>query len=101
MKARDANNVLCERGTEGLRDAFDNAPRTAHQRKSKGPPPPNARKLAKVHEIFRRWLGREYDIATLNAMLAVAAAERLRGDPPWLLIISGPGNAKTETVQAT
>jgi hypothetical protein len=34
-------------------------------------------------------------------VLAVAAAERLPGDPAWLLIISGPGNAKTETVQAT
>jgi hypothetical protein len=34
-------------------------------------------------------------------MLAVAAAEQLPGDPAWLLIISGPGNAKTETVQAT
>src|SRR5262249_6919503 len=30
----------------------------------------------------------------------VVAAERLAGDPAWLLIISGPGNAKTETVQA-
>src|SRR5262249_4516219 len=34
-------------------------------------------------------------------MLAVAASEKLLGDPAWLLIISGPGNAKTETVQAT
>ena len=34
-------------------------------------------------------------------MLAVAASEKLSGDPAWLLIISGPGNAKTETVQST
>ncbi len=33
-------------------------------------------------------------------MLAAAAAERLTGDPAWLLVVSGPGNAKTETVQA-
>jgi len=32
--------------------------------------------------------------------LAAAAAERLAGDPLWLLVISGPGNTKTETVQA-
>jgi Bifunctional DNA primase/polymerase, N-terminal len=63
--------------------------------------PAEPRTLAEVHETFRRYLGADYDIATLDAMLAVAAAERLPGDPPWLLIISGPGNAKTETVQAT
>jgi hypothetical protein len=54
-----------------------------------------------VHAVFIHWLGEEYDLDTLDAMLAVAASERLSGDPPWLLIISGPGNAKTETVQAT
>jgi hypothetical protein len=59
------------------------------------------RMLLEAHETFRRYLGDDYDIATLDAMLAVAAAERLPGDPPWLLLISGPGNAKTETVQAT
>jgi hypothetical protein len=56
--------------------------------------------LADVHAVFRRWLGDEYDIDTLNATLATAAVERLSGDPLWLLIVSGPGNAKTETVQA-
>src|SRR5262245_6169784 len=57
--------------------------------------------LTAVHDVFQRWLGEDYDLATLDAMLAVAAAEQLPGDPAWLLIISGPGNAKTETVQAT
>jgi hypothetical protein len=57
--------------------------------------------LATVHEVFRGWLGKDYDLDTLDAMLAVVAAERLAGDPAWLLIISGPGNAKTETIQAT
>lgn len=57
------------------------------------------RSLEDVRQIFKRWLGNEFDMMTLNAVLAVAAAEQLPGDPPWLLIISGPGNAKTETVQ--
>lgn len=56
--------------------------------------------LARVHGAFRRWLGDEYDIDAINAVLATAAAERLNGDPLWLLILSGSGNAKTETVQA-
>jgi predicted transcriptional regulator len=30
--------------------------------------------------------------------LATAATERLDGDPPWLLVVSGSGAAKTETV---
>lgn len=58
------------------------------------------RTIDQVHAAFRKWLGSDYDIGTLDAMLAVAASEKLLGDPAWLLIISGPGNAKTETVQA-
>ena len=52
--------------------------------------------------MFHRWLGEDYDIDALDAMLAAAAVEKFDdgSDPLWLLIISGPGNAKTETVQA-
>ena len=56
--------------------------------------------LDDAHAVFRRWLGPEYDMDALNATLATAAVERLDGDPLWLLVISGSGNAKTETVQA-
>src|SRR5262249_9276746 len=81
----------------------------AMEAKTEAPPPapePAAktaepRTLDQVHAAFRKWLGTDYDIGTLDAMLAVAASEKLLGDPAWLLIISGPGNAKTETVQAT
>ena len=59
------------------------------------------RKLDACHAAFQKWLGKGFDLATLDATLAVATAERLKGDPAWLLIISGSGNAKTETVQAT
>jgi hypothetical protein len=57
-------------------------------------------KLADTLAVFRRWLGNEYDLGALHAVLATAAAERLPGDPLWLLVVSGPGNAKTETVQS-
>ena len=56
--------------------------------------------LADVHVVFKKWLGNDYDTNVLNAVLASAATERLTGDPLWLMVISGPGNAKTETVQA-
>ena len=56
--------------------------------------------LAEVHAVFQKWLGHDYDLDALNATLAAAAVERLDGDPLWLLVISGSGNAKTETVQA-
>jgi hypothetical protein len=64
------------------------------------PAPSAARPLVEVHKVFGKWLGKDYDLDVLNAVLAAAAAERLEGDPLWLLVISGPGNAKTETVQA-
>jgi hypothetical protein len=56
--------------------------------------------LTDAHKVFIKWLGADYDLDALNAMLATAAVERLDGDPIWLLIISGSGNAKTETVQS-
>lgn len=60
---------------------------------------PAASALAKAHQTFTRWLGDDYDIDALNVTLAAAAVERLDGDPLWMLLISGSGNAKTETVQ--
>lgn len=56
--------------------------------------------LEECRAAFSRWLGDEYDLDALDATLATAAAEKLPGDPLWLLLISGSGNAKTETVQS-
>ena len=88
------------------KERWDDVPRLVEsaekpEEKTEQKQPAEQRKLAEVHKIFQKWLGQDYDLATLDAVLAVAAAERLPGDPPWLLIISGSGNAKTETVQAT
>ena len=56
--------------------------------------------LDQAHKVFRKWLGLNYDADALNAALAAAAVGRMTGDPLWLLVIGGSGNAKTETVQA-
>jgi hypothetical protein len=56
--------------------------------------------LAEVHKVFDKWFGPLFDMATLDAVLAVTAAARLGGDAAWLLVISGSGNAKTETVSS-
>ncbi len=61
-------------------------------------PAPEPCTLREVHDTFARWLGREYDLGALDVVLCVAAAEQLPGDPPWLLVVSGSGAAKTETV---
>jgi cellobiose-specific phosphotransferase system component IIA len=50
--------------------------------------------------VFKKWLGAGYDQDALCAVLAASAVEQLDGDPLWLLVISGSGNAKTETVQS-
>ena len=66
------------------------------------PPPAQPITLTEAHDVFHRWLGVNYDTDALDAMLAAAAVEKFNdgSDPVWLLIISGPGAAKTETVQA-
>lgn len=56
--------------------------------------------LPEARIVFRRWLGDCFDTGSLDAMLCALAVERLEGDPLWLLLVSGSGNAKTETVQA-
>jgi hypothetical protein len=56
--------------------------------------------LEEAHSEFRKWFGDEYDLDALDAVLATAAAERLTGDPLWLLLVSGSGSAKTETAQS-
>lgn len=58
------------------------------------------RSLEDVHAVFTRWLGKSYDLTALDAVLSAAAVEQLDGDPVWLLVVSGSGNAKTETVSA-
>src|SRR5262249_8493722 len=93
---------------EEAEKAWDGASWGEVARESKGVTPPHNTKarqaerqtLEQVHAVFRKWLGDDYDIGALNAVLAVAASEQLSGDPAWLLIISGPGNAKTETCQS-
>ena len=92
MKAApDINDTLRNEGEDAARQRHD------HARKFNG----GTATLDQTRGVFKHWLGDEYDLATLDAMLAVVASERLPGDPAWLLVISGPGNAKTETVQAT
>ena len=80
---------------EDLRDQEETKPA------DKDPPPSYPqRTLADVHGIFKKWFGAEYDLDAATAAIAAAASERLPGDPLWLLIVAGPGGAKTETVQA-
>jgi hypothetical protein len=89
----DINDTLREQGPESVRARHDKA----WAKKTNGK---TRYKIEDIHKVFRKWLDQDYDIDVLDAVLAAAAAERLTGDPLWLLVISGPGNAKTETVQA-
>ena len=56
--------------------------------------------IADAHLEFSKYFGKDFDMQTADATLAVAAAEKLAGEAPWLMIISGSGNAKTETVNS-
>jgi hypothetical protein len=54
--------------------------------------------LDDLHERFQHWFGPHYDLDGIDAALAAAAIDRLDGDPLWLLVVGGPGAAKTETL---
>lgn len=56
--------------------------------------------LTACERMFRKWMGEFYDLGALHVSLAACAVEWMDGDPLWVLIVSGPGNAKTETVNS-
>ena len=62
------------------------------------PPDNPGQLLAVTHELFVSWFGGKYDLQALGVVLAAAAAERLGGDPPWVMVVSGSGAAKTESI---
>lgn len=64
----------------------------------KRPAAPLPAKLQYAHEAFRKWLGQDWDVQMLNVLLATASANRLRGDPLWLMIVGGSGAGKTELI---
>jgi hypothetical protein len=78
-------------------EVIEVAPKPQPQPAPKQLPP--VRTLEELHHTFRKWLGDGYDSEAMTAVLAAAAVERLDGDPVWLFLISGSGNAKTEMVQ--
>ena len=89
--------------TKAKAKAKEEAPHQADTRPdpdAAAPTPHPPCSLAEVHAVFEKWFGALFDMATLDAVLAVTAAARLGGDAAWLLEISGSGNAKTETVSS-
>jgi hypothetical protein len=96
-----------KRRTVNLNQPQPPPPAPAPAPSSPPPPAPSApavstplpQALADARETFRKWLGEKYDTDVLDAVASAGAAERLGGDPLWLMVISGSGNAKTETVQ--
>jgi hypothetical protein len=56
--------------------------------------------LDAARQAYTHWLGSKYDLGALDCVLAAAAAAKLDGDPPWMLMVGGSGAAKTETVTA-
>jgi hypothetical protein len=93
------------RALAGCRDTYQAPQTSTESRQVRRTAERQARKharctLADAHTAFRKWLGAEYDLDAITVTLAAAAVERLDGVPLWLLLVSGSGNAKTETVQA-
>lgn len=56
--------------------------------------------LQNLDDTFTKWLGDGYDLDSIHLAVITAALVHLDGDLLWTLIVSGSGNAKTETVQS-
>ena len=57
------------------------------------------RTLEQVVEIFKKWLFLP-DAGVLLVVLGAIAANRLPGDPVWLLVVGAPGSGKTEALMS-
>lgn len=55
--------------------------------------------LDDTRRVFRRWLHLP-DTGALDAMLGTVAANRIDGDPVWLLLVGPPGGGKSELLNA-
>jgi hypothetical protein len=55
--------------------------------------------LRELREVFDRWLYLP-DHGPLLVVLAAVAANRLAGDPVWLLLVAPPGGGKSEILQS-
>jgi hypothetical protein len=56
--------------------------------------------LDDLHERFLHYFGENYDLDAIDAVSCAAAVEKFNdgSDPLWLLLVSGSGGCKTETV---
>ena len=57
-------------------------------------------RLDHVHGVFTRWLGQDYDLHALDAVLAAPQSAARTATRCGCCSSSGSGNAKTETVTA-
>jgi hypothetical protein len=59
-------------------------------------------RLNALHQVFRKFLGQSYDVDVLDVVIATRIAHlKCKEDrPPWLFIVGGSGDAKTETLRA-
>ena len=55
--------------------------------------------LAALEAVFQKWLHLP-DPGALHAVLGTVAANRLEGDPVWLLLVGPPGGGKSELLTA-
>ncbi|WP_370906458.1 ArsR family transcriptional regulator [Ensifer sp. WSM1721] len=84
----DINDMLRGGGEDDVRNQFDQA--WLKRRAA----------LDEVHKVFRKWLSDDYDCDLLDIVLATRASHELDGITVWLLVVSGSGGCKTETVSA-
>jgi hypothetical protein len=54
--------------------------------------------LTQARAVYLEWFGEHYDLGALDTVLCAAAAQKLSGDPAWVLVVGGSGTAKTETI---
>ena len=56
--------------------------------------------LVEVVVVFRRWLHMPHLIGALYVLLGTYAANRMLGDPLWLMLVGGSGWGKTELLMS-
>jgi len=82
------------------RESLADSPRGTTSSRPEPEAAPVPRTLVDVHATFRRWLHLP-DTGMLDVTLGAVAANRMAGDPTWLMLVSGPSSGKTEVLNGT
>lgn len=100
VKAWNQTNVKPPQGEDALSATFKGLLEKEREGRDQKPPTPprNAISFEALEQTIHKWLLIN-DRGLIRVLVATVIANKLKGDPVWLFIITAPGGSKTELIR--